>query len=226
MKKDTFGTKIGKKLIEYCIINILVVFGNYARREMRVIFFTKIYAKYLQIKKLCLTLYRIKEIDPLTKQILRTLKILEIMKTLDAILKRNDYARLTATLKARVEEIAKSIREKMDYLDIADDDNFDNGEIGIDGVVVKVVSMKRRTFGEYEYLTIKREGECYGEEKWYSLEDVGKEYYYAGDFTAKVVGATNKEALAFLNVAKKLIKGLGYIEDERVKSVEAALNRD
>ena len=148
------------------------------------------------------------------------------MKTLDAILRRNDYARLTPTLKARVEEIAKRIREKMDYLDISDDDNFDNGEIGIDGVVVRVVSMKRRTFGEYEYLAIKREGECHGDYKWYSLEDVGKEYYYAGDFTAKVVGATNKEALAFLNVAKKLIKGLGYIEDERVKSVEAALNRD
>ena len=148
------------------------------------------------------------------------------MKTLDAILRRNDYARLTATLKARVEEIAKRIREKMDYLDISDDDNFDNGEIGIDGVVVRVVSMKRRTFGEYEYLAIKREGECHGDYKWYSLEDVGKEYYYAGDFTSKVVGATNKEALAFLNVAKKLIKGLGYIEDERVKSVEAALNRD
>lgn len=148
------------------------------------------------------------------------------MKTLDAILRRNDYARLTATLKARVEEIAKRIREKMDYLDISDDDNFDNGEIGIDGVVVRVVSMKRRTFGEYEYLAIKREGECHGDYKWYSLEDVGKEYYYAGDFTAKVVGATNKEALAFLNVAKKLIKGLGDIEDERVKSIEAALNRD
>lgn len=148
------------------------------------------------------------------------------MKTLDEILRRNDYARLTATLKARVEEIAKRIREKMDYLDIADDDNFDNGEIGIDGVVVRVVSMKRRTFGEYEYLAIKREGECHGDYKWYSLEDVGKEYYYAGDFTAKVVGATNKEALAFLNVAKKLIKGLGDVEDKSVKSIEAALNRD
>ena len=148
------------------------------------------------------------------------------MKTLDAILRRNDYARLTATLKARVEEIAKRIREKMDYLDISDDDNFDNGEIGIDGVVVRVVSMKRRTFGEYEYLAIKREGECHGDYKWYSLEDVGKEYYYAGDFTAKVVGATNKEALAFLNVAKKLIERLVYIEDKRLKSIEATLNRD
>lgn len=137
------------------------------------------------------------------------------------ILNRNDYVRLSAKLKSRVEELAKSIREKMEELDIANDDNFDTGEIGIEGVVVRVISIKRRTFGEYEYLAIKRDGECYGEEKWYSLEDVGKEYYYAGDFTAKVVGATNKEALAFLNVAKKLIEGLGELEQKRVESVKA-----
>ena len=144
-------------------------------------------------------------------------------KTLEEILNRNDYARLTATLKTRVEEIAKRIREKMEDLDIANDDNFDSGEIGVDGVVVRVVSIKRQTFGEYEYLAIKREGECYGESSWYSLEDIGKEYYYTGDFTAKVVGASNKEALAFLNVAKKLIEGLGIIEDKRVNSVQTAL---
>ena len=139
-----------------------------------------------------------------------------------AILNRNDYVRLSAKLKSRVEELAKRIREKMEELDIENDDDFDCGEIGIDNVVVRVVSMKRRTFGEYEYLAIKREGECYGETSWYSLEDIGKEYYYAGDFTAKVVGATNKEALAFLNVAKKLIEGLGELEQKRVESVKAA----
>ena len=144
-------------------------------------------------------------------------------KTLDEILSRNDYSRLTATLRTRVEEIARSIREKMEDLDIANDDNFDSGEIGVDGVVVRVVSIKRQTFGEYEYLAIKREGECYGESSWYSLEDIGKEYYYAGDFTAKVVGASNKEALAFLNVAKKLIEKLGNIEDERVNNLQIAL---
>ena len=138
------------------------------------------------------------------------------------ILNRNDYVRLSAKLKSRVEELAKRIREKMEDLDIANDDNFDNGEIGVDGVVVRVVSIKRQTFGEYEYLSIKREGECYGEASWYSLEDIGKEYYYAGDFTAKVVGATNKEALAFLNVAKKLIEGLGELEHNRVESEKAA----
>ena len=144
-------------------------------------------------------------------------------KTLDEILNRNDYVRLTATLKTRVEEIAKRIREKMEDLDIANDDNFDNGEIGVDGVVVRVVSIKRQTFGEYEYLAIKREGECYGESSWYSLEDIGKEYYYAGDFSAKVVGASKKEAIAFLNIAKKLIEGLGNIEGESVKNLQIAL---
>ena len=144
-------------------------------------------------------------------------------KEIYEILNRNDYVRLTAKLKSRVEELAKRIRKKMDCLDITDDDNFDNGEIGLDGVVVRVVSIKRRTFGEYEYLAIKRKGECYGGYKWYSLEDVGKEYYYAGDFTAKIVGATNKEALAFLNVARKLIKGLRDIEDERVNNLQTAL---
>ena len=85
------------------------------------------------------------------------------------------------------------------------------------------LKLKRQTFGEYEYLAIKREGEFYGGSSWCSLEDIGKEYYCAGDFSAKVVGASNKEALAFLNVAKKLIEGLGNIEDERVNNLQTAL---
>ena len=142
-------------------------------------------------------------------------------KTLDEILSRNDYARLSASLKTRVEELAKRIREKMKELDIENDNNFYAGEIGIDDVAVRVESIKSRS-GEYEFLAIKREGECYGEASWYSLEDIGKEYYYAGDFTAKVVGASNKEALSFLNVAKKLIEGLGELEHNRVESVKTA----
>ena len=143
-------------------------------------------------------------------------------KEIYEILNRTDYVRLTAKLKSRVEKLAKSIREKMEDLDIANNDDFYRGEIGIDNVVVRVKSIKSRA-GEYEFLAIKREGKCYGESSWYSLEDIGKEYYYAGDFSAKVVGASNKEALAFLNVAKKLIAGLGNIEDERVNNLQTAL---
>ena len=143
-------------------------------------------------------------------------------KEIYEILNRNDYVRLTAKLKSRVEELAKRIREKMEDLDIANNDDFYRGEIGIDNVVVRVKSIKSRA-GEYEFLSIKREGECYGESSWYSLEDIGKEYYYARDFSAKVVGASNKEAIAFLNVAKKLIEGLGNIEDERVNNLQIAI---
>ena len=143
-------------------------------------------------------------------------------KEIYEILNRNDYVRLTAKLKSRVEKLAKRIREKMKDLDISNNDDFYNGEIGIDDVAVRVKSIKSRT-GEYEFLAIKREGECYGESSWYSLEDIGKEYYYAGDFSAKVVGASNKEALAFLNVARKLIEGLGNIEEERVNNLQISL---
>ena len=142
-------------------------------------------------------------------------------KTLDEILNRNDYVRLSESLKEQTKEIAKRIRTKMEELDI-NTDSFDNGEIGADGVTVCVKSRKSNA-GSYEYLAIKRKGEYYGDGEWYSLEDVGKDYYFAGDFNAEIVGASNKEALAFLNVAKKLIEGLGEVEDKLVNSVQTAL---
>lgn len=61
------------------------------------------------------------------------------MKTLDEILNRNDYCRLTETLKEQVEEIAGRIREKMTELDIDNDDSFWNGEIGVGTVTVRIV---------------------------------------------------------------------------------------
>lgn len=142
-------------------------------------------------------------------------------KTLDEILNRNDYVRLSESLKEQTKEIAKRIRTKMVELDI-NNDSFDNGEIGADGVTVCVKSRKSNA-GSYEFLAIKRKGDYYGEAEWYSLEDVGKDYYFAGDFNAEIVGASNKEALAFLNVAKKLIEGLGEVEDKLMNSVQTAL---
>lgn len=153
------------------------------------------------------------------------------MKTLDEILNRNDYLRLTETLKERVEEIARRIRQKMVELDIENDDDFWNGEIGVDNVVVRIVRQKS-SVGTYSYLAIKREvdAEYDGTStySYFSLEDINKDFYYSGDFNARVQGASNKEALAFLNVAKKLIQGLGEVEQEKVKAIENSLetNKD
>lgn len=144
-------------------------------------------------------------------------------KSLDAILARNDYKRLTVALKERVEGIARLIREKMEELDIPHDEDFYEGEICANGVTVRIDSVRSNGLGSYEFLAIKREGEYYGEYFWYSLEDINREYYYARDFNARVRGANSKEALAFLNAAQRLIEGLGEIEDEQVATVEHAL---
>lgn len=153
------------------------------------------------------------------------------MKTLDEILNRNDYLRLTETLNERVEEIARRIRQKMVELDIENDDDYWNGEIGVDNVVV-CIARQKSSVGTYSYLAIKRkvgaEYEGTPIDGYFSLEDINKNFYYAGDFNARVQGASNKEALAFLNVAKKLIQGLGKIEQEKVKAIENSLetNKD
>ena len=145
------------------------------------------------------------------------------MKTLDDILKRNDYVRLTPSLKAAAKDVARCIREKIEDLDLANDDDFYQGEIGIGDVAVRVESVKSH-HGEYEFLAIKREGECYGDASWFSLEDIGDQYYFKGDYTAEVCGASNKEAIAFLNVAKQLIEGLGDVEQKRIDRAQQALN--
>lgn len=41
-----------------------------------------------------------------------------MVKTIDEIMKRDDYARLTKTLKDRTEEIAVKVRRKMNDLDL------------------------------------------------------------------------------------------------------------
>lgn len=142
---------------------------------------------------------------------------------LNKILARNDYKRMTKNLKSVTEEVAEKIRQKMVDLDIADDDDFDNGEIGVDGIVVKAMSVRSNSGHIREFLAIKRVGKSYDESEWRSLQDIGEEYYFASDFHAVVNGASNTEALAFLNVSRKLIQGLGEIEQKKVDAIQHAI---
>lgn len=143
---------------------------------------------------------------------------------LNQILARDDYKRLTESLKEKVEEVAKRIRQKMDELDIIDDDDFDKGEIGVDNIIVRVVKVKSNNGFACEFLGIKRYEDEYNNTYWASLEDIEHTFYFCNDYNAKVYGATNKEALAFLNVAAKLIEGLGEIEDKKANEIQKALN--
>ncbi len=141
------------------------------------------------------------------------------------ILARDDYKRMTENLKSVSEEVAEGIRKKMDELDIINNTEFDNGEIGFGNVVVRSDSVRSNSGFTREFLAIKRVDEKDGFVTWRSLEDIGDSYYFTGDFNAKIYGASNKEALAFLNVARQLIIGLGKVEQKQADEIQQAIDK-
>ena len=137
-------------------------------------------------------------------------------KTIDEILNRNDYSRLTEQMRQRVEEIAERIHYKLDDLDIANDSDYHNGEICYSDVIVRVARYSCND-DYYTTLTIK------SGDVWHTLERVGREFGF--DDGNYIRGrATNNECLAFLNVARKLIEGLGYIEEKMAEAIQKALS--
>lgn len=141
------------------------------------------------------------------------------------ILARDDYKRMTENLKSVTEEVAEGIRKKMDELDIINNTEFDNGEIGSGNVVVRSDSVRSNSGFTREFLAIKRVDEKDGFVTWRSLEDIGNSYYFTGDFNAKIYGASNKEALAFQNVARQLIIGLGKVEQKQADEIQQAIDK-
>lgn len=143
---------------------------------------------------------------------------------LNEILARDDYKRMTENLKSITEEVARAIHKKMDELEIEDNTDFDNGEIGVDDVVVRVITVNSNSGFNRSFLGIKRYEEGDNHAYYASLEDINDTYYFCGDFNAKIYGATRKEALAFLNASKKLILGLGELEQHQVEEIQKVLD--
>lgn len=131
------------------------------------------------------------------------------MKTLDEILEREDYKRLTSEMAERVYDIAIKIRRKMHSLDIK--------ELSVDGL--KIRDCKRRSnVDSYVFLAVV-DNEDY-EDSLYDINDSG---YLHNDYSCYINGATNKDALAFLNRARKIIEYLGEKEEEKVKAIQQAM---
>lgn len=143
---------------------------------------------------------------------------------LNEILARDDYKRMTENLKSITEEVARAIHKKMDELEIEDNTDFDNGEIGVDDVVVRVITVNSNSGFNRSFLGIKRYEEGDNHAYYASLEDINDTYYFCGDLNAKIYGATKKEALAFLNASKKLILGLGELEQHQVEEIQKVLD--
>lgn len=141
-------------------------------------------------------------------------------KSLDEILKRNDYVKLVPKLKERAESVAKMIREKMDELDQSEISVKVDG--GFYTVFISTVR-SRSTNCSDDYLAVLKKDE-YGDARTCSLEDINRSYYFCNDYNAMVVGANNSSALFFLNHAADLIRTLDKIEDRLVNEVESALD--
>lgn len=132
--------------------------------------------------------------------------------SLEEILARKDYKRMTEQLREKVENIAHRICDKMFELDIEE-------SLSVDGVTIKPTSVCSNV-GRYLFLAILDNDYVMG----HSLEDIGQEYYYGGDYTARVQGASNKEALSFLNAAKDFIIKLGEIEQKQAEDIRQAVD--
>ena len=140
-------------------------------------------------------------------------------KSIDEIINRDDYTRLTKALKDRTEEIAVKVKRKMKDLDL--------DKIDIDGLILTVKKYSA-DYGQYHsdklsierYCPVDYDGGYY---EYLSLEDINESYYLAGDYKCRITGASNKEALKFLNSAKKIFEYLDDTESEQVNDVTKAL---
>lgn len=139
---------------------------------------------------------------------------------LNQILARDDYKRLTESLKEKVFEVAKRIRHKMDELDVSYD--YDDGGLTADGVSAVVAHLGYADSGYYDCLVMQSRDEDFGFEVWHCLEDVGN---VRQEDRGNVISgeASNKERIAFLNASKKLIIKLGEIEQENIEILQNTL---
>ena len=133
-------------------------------------------------------------------------------KTLQQIIERDGYKRLSRNLANKVEDLANIVIKKMEELEIE--------ELGDLSLVTKSAS-----YYTHKYLVVKKEyyyqsgvlNVCQNSD--YGNGRTG--FYYAGDYSKWVDFATNEEALYFLNNFKKYIELLDEVESKKVAEIEA-----
>lgn len=128
-------------------------------------------------------------------------------RSLDEILKRNDYVKLVPVLRERAKKIVSLIKSKMEDLDL------DAVTIRVDGEYYDFLN----TYIEPEVCAVKKYFCIRHEKITYVLEENVYPYYDNMD------GANNKNFLFFLNHAKEIIKVLELKENGLVSSVQNAL---
>lgn len=127
--------------------------------------------------------------------------------TLDEILARDTYQKLTPVLRGRAREIAGRIKNKMLSIEV--------NEIALNGISLCI--MRGRTnYGYYEYLAIANNS------KFYCVDGAFSGYIH-GDYNHPCSAASNEDVLSFLSNARGFIEALGKIETEKARTLRGAL---
>lgn len=131
------------------------------------------------------------------------------MEKLEKLLNRCDYESHVGLLVEKTQEVAQKIACKLESLD----------EPGYDNFVLHLLYSK--SVGSSETIL------CYKSANGdvYSLHSVNYDYYYAGDFSCPVKGATVNMALEFLNRVPEIVEELDKIESEKVAKINETLEK-
>ena len=134
------------------------------------------------------------------------------------------YEELTNKLAERSAEVARLIKKKMIELDIAHDSEFEDGKFEffyglIDYFIIRVEKVE--VYGKpIEYLAILfKEHDDNGKtvEFWKSLEHLNRTLCWDGEPDVESDGASNKEAITFLNCANEIYDYLSKLKERRAK---------
>ena len=134
------------------------------------------------------------------------------------------YKELANKLAERSAEVARLIKKKMIELDIQNDSEFEDGKFIFYYGLIEYITIrveKVEVWGKpIEYLAIL----CAGHddngktvEFWKSLEHLNRTLCWDGEPDVEIDGASNKEAIVFLNCANEIYDYLSKLKERRAK---------
>ena len=138
--------------------------------------------------------------------------------------RKDNYDELTNKLAERSADVARIIKKKMIELDIAHDSEFKDGKFEFFYSLLQYITIRVEKVEVYgkpiEYLAMKRyeygdDGKAF--ECWKSLEHLNRTLCWDGEPDVEIVGASNKEAIAFLDCANEIYDYLSKLKERRAK---------
>ena len=133
------------------------------------------------------------------------------MKTLDELIKRDDYKVVTSKLRKRCVELAEKLLKAAQMVDLDEKEEFQLG-----GLTFTIRTLKPRCGFSEDVIYLHYNG---------VMEVINREtsYYFCNDYNFFVNSASNRAFLTFLNKAKAVFEDLEAVQDELVKEMNVSL---